>query len=118
MRLRTGLVILALGVSLPVSLAQTPENQLSASCATMLRVRGRFPNGPFKFLPNEKYRGGPLVRFDVGEDGLVANVRIARSSGIADIDKKTVNAVAAWRYKPRPGCPVIEIEMGVTIDWQ
>lgn len=118
MKLPVWLVILALGVTFPVSPAQAPENLVSASCATMRRVHGHFPNGPFKFRPNEKYRGGPLVKFDVGEDGLVTNVRIARSSGIADIDKKTADAVAAWRYKPRPGCPVIETEMAITIDWQ
>jgi hypothetical protein len=40
------------------------------------------------------------------------------SSGVADIDKKILDAVAKWKYKPRhSGCAVIENEMTATIHW-
>jgi len=43
---------------------------------------------------------------------------IVRSSGVADIDKKILEAIAKWKYKPRPsGCGVIENEVTLTIYW-
>ena len=58
-----------------------------------------------------------MVKFQINEDGTVSNTKIVRSSGVADIDKKVPAAVSSWKYAPRPGCPVIDSEMSVTIDW-
>jgi len=84
----------------------------------MIRVHGSFPKGPFKFLPKEPYRGSPLIKYQIQEDGTVSEATIIRSSGVADIDKRVLNAVTRWKYKPRlVGCGVIETEVSVTIDW-
>jgi len=83
------------------------------------RIHASFPNKPFKFSPNESYKGAPHIRFQIQEDGTVSDAAITRSSGVEDIDKKLLHAVAHWRYKPRPvGCGVIDSEMSVAIDWQ
>jgi len=108
---------LLLCVGFPVSLAQS-QNRLPPNCAATQRIRGQFPGGPFTFLPGERYRGGPLVKFEIGEDGSVTNVRIGRSSGITDIDKETLRALAAWKYNTRSGCPPVDIEMSVLIHCQ
>ncbi len=84
----------------------------------MIRVHGSFPKGPFKFLPKESYKRSPLIRYQIQEDGGVSDVMVTHSSGVADIDKKVLDAVAHWKYKPgAAGCGVVENEMSVTIDW-
>jgi TonB family protein len=81
-------------------------------------VFGSFPKGPFKLLPNESYKRSPIVKYQIQEDGTVAHVVLSRSSGVADIDKKVVGAIADWKYKPRPaGCGTVDTDISVTIDW-
>jgi len=83
-----------------------------------VRVHGKFPNGPFKTFPNEPYKRSPSVKYLIQEDGTVSDAAITHSSGVADMDKKILDAIARWKYKPRPvGCGVIETEMTVTIHW-
>ena len=41
-------------------------------------------------LPTESYRNASSVKFLIQEDGSVSNVRITRSSSVADIDKKSL----------------------------
>jgi len=57
-----------------------------------------------------------VVKFQINGDGTVSNVKLVRSSGVRDIDKKLLSAVAKWKFKPNPGC-AIESEMTVAIDW-
>ena len=97
----------------------TQKKNVPSECTKLIRLRSTFPNGPFKFLPKETYKGGPLIKYQVQEDGTVSDATLARSSGVADIDKKAVDAVAHWKFKPRPvGCGVIDTEMYETIDFR
>lgn len=90
----------------------TPE------CTKTIRVKGSFPNGPFKTLPGESYKGSPGLKYIIREDGTVSDAAITRSSGVSDIDKEILDAIAQWKYKSRPaGCGVIETETTVTIHW-
>jgi TonB family protein len=90
----------------------TPE------CTKTIRVQGSFPNGPFKTLPNESYKRPPTLRYLIQEDGTVSDATITRGSGVADMDKKILDAIARWKYKPRPaGCGVIENETTAIIHW-
>jgi TonB family protein len=90
----------------------TPE------CTKTIRVKGSFPNGPFKTLPGESYKGSPGLKYIIQEDGTVSDATITRSSGVSDIDKEILDAIAQWKYKSRPaGCGVIETETTVTIHW-
>lgn len=95
------------------------KKSVPPECAKTTRIHGSFPNGPFKTLPNESYKRSPTVRYVIEEDGTVSNPAITRSSGVADMDKKILDAIARWKYKPRPaGCGAIETEMTVTIHWE
>jgi len=88
-------------------------------CAKTIRVQGSFPSGPFKTLPNESYRQSPTIKYVIQEDGTVSNATITRSSGLSDMDKKVFDAIARWKYKPRPaGCGAIESEMVAIIHLQ
>jgi TonB family protein len=94
------------------------KKSVPPECTKMIRVHGSYPNGPFKTLPNESYKRSPTVKYLIQEDGTVSNISLTHGSGVADIDKKILDAIAHWKYKPRPvGCGVIETEMSVTIDW-
>lgn len=85
-------------------------------------VKGMGPSptlkGPFQFGPAESYKGSPIIKFMVREDGAVFNVRLIRSSGVAEIDKELVKNYSKWKFKAQPGRPVVESEVSVTIDWQ
>ena len=106
-----------LSILLPAG-ADPQQKVVPPECTKVTRVHGSFPKGPFKPLPTESYKNGPSVKFLIQEDGSVSDVRITRSSGVADIDKKVLESVSQWKYKARPrGCGVIENEVTVVIDW-
>jgi TonB family protein len=75
-------------------------------------------NGPFQLAPTESYSGPPVIKFLVQEDGTVSDVRLIRSSGVADIDKKLLKAYSGWKYRAQAGRPVVESEVSVIIDWR
>jgi TonB family protein len=79
-------------------------------------VKGSLTTKPVKFLSGEIYKRAPVVKYRINEDGTVSNVRLVRSSGLKNLDRQVIKAVASWKYKPNPGCP-IEAEMSLTIDW-
>src|SRR5260221_5141924 len=64
-----------------------------------VRVHGKFPNGPFKTFPNEPYKRSPSVKYLIQEDGTVSDAAITHSSGVADMDKKILDAIARWKYR-------------------
>jgi TonB family protein len=112
-------LLLTLGLGIACWGQDAQKKSVPSECTKMIRVHGSFPKGPFKFLPKESYKGPPLIKYQIQEDGTVSETVLTRSSGVADIDKKVLDAVARWRYKPRPaGCGVIETKMSVTIDLQ
>jgi TonB family protein len=117
MKPKAVVVLLTLGLASACWPQDAEKKSVPAECTRTIRVRGSFPKGPFKFLPKESYKGSPLIKYQIQEDGTVSDATITRSSGVADIDKKVLDAVARWKYKPRPlGCGVIETEMSVTFD--
>ncbi len=60
-------------------------------------------------MPNEAYKRSPTLKYLIQEDGTVSDAAITRTSGVADMDKKFLDTIAQWKYKPRPaGCGVIE----------
>jgi len=118
--MKRSLAVLTLTIGLaPGSWGQdSQKTTLPPECAKTTRVHGSFPKGPFKVLPNESYKRGPVVKYLIQEDGSVSNVTLVRSSGVADIDKQTLRAVGQWKYNSRPaGCGVIETEMTATVHW-
>jgi TonB family protein len=118
MKPNIGVVLLTLGLVTTCCSQDSEKKSLSPECATTIRVHGSFPKGPFKTLPGESFKRSPTYKYLIQEDGTVSNATITRSSGVADIDKKMLDAFAKWKYKPRPsGCGVIETEGTITIHW-
>jgi hypothetical protein len=60
----------------------------------------------------------PLVAFQIAASGEVINVYLNRSSGIRDSDDYALNWIQSEKYSARPGCPVIESEADVIIDFR
>jgi TonB family protein len=113
-----GVVLLTLSLVTTCWSQDSQKTSLPPECAKTIRVHGSFPKGPFRTLPDESYKRSPVVKYLIQEDGTVSNTTITRSSGVADIDMKYRDAIAKWKYKPRPsGCGVIETEMTATIYW-
>jgi TonB family protein len=111
-------VLLALSLGSACWGQDTQKKSVPSECTKTIQIHGSFPKGPFKFRPKESYKRSPLIKYRIQEDGTVSNAIVTRSSGVADIDKKILNAATHWKYKPRPaGCGVIDTEMSVTIDW-
>jgi TonB family protein len=109
-------LFLALGC--PCRSQDAQKRSLPPECTKTIRVNGAFPTGPFKILPNETYKRPPFIRYQIQEDGAVSDAVLVHSSGVADVDKKVVDAVRSWKYQARPtGCGVIETKMSVVIDW-
>src|SRR5215467_7728188 len=118
MKLRIAVVLLVFGLAHVCSGQDSQTNNLRPECAKLVRVHGSYPKGPFKILPGESYKRSPTIKYEIQEDGAVTNAIITRKSGVADIDKKFLDSISRWKYKPRPpGCGDIENEMTVTIDW-
>lgn len=119
MRPKIAFVLLTVGLWSTCWSQDSQKKNLPSECTKTIRLHGTFPNGPFKFLPKESYKGGPLIKYQIQEDGTVSEAILTRSSGVADIDKKVLDAIARWKYKPRPvGCGVIENKMLATIDFR
>jgi TonB family protein len=118
MKLKSIVLILSLSQVNICWCQEVQKKSVPPECTKNIRVHGSFPKGPFKILPKEVYKGAPLIKYQIQEDGTVLNAVVTHSSGVADIDKKILDSVARWKYKPRPiGCGVIDTEMSVVIDW-
>ena len=92
-----------------------PE-KVSPKCRNRQIVNNRGPSPPYKFLPGESYKDSPTIKFQINEDGTVSNVKLMRSSGVKDIDRKLIKAASAWTYKAVPGC-IIDAEATILIHW-
>ncbi len=72
-----------------------------------------------KVREGEKATGfTPLVTFQISDSGDVIREHLKRSSGFRDVDEAAIEFVNSARYNARPGCPVIENEASVNIDYQ
>jgi TonB family protein len=88
-------------------------------CKLIPIARQDFMQGnSFSLRPDASYRHSPAIALEITEEGSMANLRLIRSSGIKRFDDRVVRAVSSWKYKPRPGCGVIESTVVVTIDFR
>ena|ERR1700689_2992661 len=110
------LLVVCAAIACSAEIAQ--DKKVPAECAAAHREQGPIPNKPFKFRPGESYKQAPVVKFQISEDGAVLQAKIVRSSGVSDIDTKVLEAVTKWKYKPRPGCGVLNSETSVLIRWE
>jgi TonB family protein len=94
----------------------TGTEKVSSECKNRKALQHRGPSPPYKFLPGESYKRPPTVKFQVNEDGTVSNMKLIRSSGVKDIDKKLIKAASTWKFKAVPGC-IIDSEATILIHW-
>jgi TonB family protein len=73
------------------------------------------PTAPYKFLPGESYKRSPTIKFQINEDGTVSNIKLIRSSGVKDIDRKLLKEASGWKFRAVPGC-VIDSKATIDID--
>jgi len=85
-------------------------------CAPKVLRTGKTPSH-IHIHPNDKPTGHiPVVGFNILETGDVAGVVLKQSSGVREKDNYALLWVKGGKYNSRPGCGVIESEVGVTID--
>jgi protein TonB len=92
-------------LALPASVAATP-----ATVAASARVDyGTVSRPPYPAAALRRgAEGEVLVRVQVGSDGRVGRLELARSSGDRDLDRAALAAVRGWRFQPAQtaGAPV------------
>jgi len=59
----------------------------------------------------------PLVTFQIADSGGVTNIHLKRSSGFKDIDEVALSLAKSTKYSNRRGCPVIDVEETVMVDF-
>jgi TonB family protein len=118
MRSNTAILLLVVCIAIICPADNAQEKKVPPECAAAHRAHGSIPDKPFKFGPGESYKRAPVVKFQINEDGAVSQAKIVRSSGVSDIDAKVLEAITKWKYKPRPGCGVLDSEMSVLIHWE
>jgi len=113
-----GALISAVLAAGTVRRAQTAqEKKIPAGCKRTHEQLGSPALGPFEFLPNETFKGHPVVRFLIHEDGTISDVKLVRGSGVRDINERVLESVSRWQYKPNLECGVVEVEKLVIIDF-
>lgn len=103
---------------LPIGYTNTPPTEASydmKGCRPKVLSVGKMPNG-IRFRGGEKPTGLPVVTFQILESGEVVDVALKQSSGIIDKDNAALLWVEGMKYNKRPGCGILETEVGVTID--
>jgi TonB family protein len=94
------------------------QKRLIKRCTPVIVKRPKLKVKSFQVRKGEKSTGFvPLIAFQIAESGEVINAHVKRSSGISDKDDIALNFVKSRKYNARPGCPVIESETSVTIDF-
>jgi TonB family protein len=86
-------------------------------CAPKIASKGKPSNVSIHVRSGEKRVKTPVIAFEVLPSGEVANARMKQRSGVQDIDRYALTQVRAWKFNNRPGCPVVESQCGVTIDF-
>ena len=70
------------------------------------------------FRKGEKYKNIPIIAYQILESGIVTGALVKRSSGVADIDKYALESVRDFKFNERLGCPLVDSQAGITIDFR
>ena len=118
------LTLLAGGLLASLSQDKTEKGDANAKtfakrCNPKIVRKTELKRKTIKVREGEKATGfTPLVTFQITESGDVIRVNLKRTSGFRDVDEAAIEFVNSARYNARPGCPVIENEASVNIDYQ
>ncbi len=110
---------IALGVALLTMLPQgAPASRPNAPCKRELTRESKFSNNGNEIRGDfSGYKRAPIIAFEVDEFGVVQNAQVKRGSGSPFADKLALQEVRRWKYKPAPGCGVVQSEATVTVDF-
>jgi TonB family protein len=88
-------------------------------CNPIVVNKGKVSPGEIHIRKGDKPTGfTPLIAFGITEVGEVIDAHVKRSSGIREVDGAALNWIRSTKYNSRPGCPVIDNETNVLIDYQ
>ena len=113
-------------VALPAARSQDKKDhpdaavqQIAKRCNPVLVKRSRLKATAIRVREGEKSTGyTPIIAFQIASTGEVLNAHVKRSSGIRDIDESALSSIQSWRYNNRPGCPAIDSDADVLIDFR
>jgi len=88
----------------------------SKQCTPRLVHKPDFPRKIRAAKGEKSIKSAPVISFEILDSGDIANVRLKRSSGVADLDQKALKWIGSARYNQRPGCGVIESFVTVVVD--
>jgi TonB family protein len=74
------------------------------STAPIIPIEQRSPKLECLSCPKPQYRGKegtPRVTYDIAPDGRVINIRLRQSSGDAQTDRETLEAMSRWQFNPQ-----------------
>ncbi len=117
------LTLFAGGLVTSVSQDKTEKGEANAEaiakgCNPKIVRKAESKHKAIKFREGEKLKNHPLVAFQIGESGEVISATVKRSSGVRDYDDAALSFVHSAKYNSRPGCPTIDSEAGVIIDFR
>jgi TonB family protein len=98
-----------------IATSEKAKKELAATCKV------RVENLPEISIPencmgkNERYLGGPTIRFTLFEDGRIHKVKLVKSSGVKKLDEYELKVIRGAKYKPMPACPALETTMTLLI---
>jgi hypothetical protein len=83
-----------------------------ADCQDVTTERGFDATGAdMRSVAGQKYKRPPMATFEIREDGSVSKVRLVRHSGSREVDEKFLASVSQWKYRSRPGCEVMKVQL-------
>jgi hypothetical protein len=95
----------------------TLSEQVGA-CKPQLTLHPEIKPDEYLVQAGESYRGPPVVRADIQENGSVANLELIGGSGIHRLDTLLMADANQWKYGTRPNCGVVQANIVVTVDWK
>ncbi len=82
----------------------TQNNRILPTIPTQPTTNKPVPKLECISCPKPQYRGKegtPRVTYDIAPDGRVINVRLRQSSGDAQTDRETIEAMSRWQFNPQ-----------------
>jgi hypothetical protein len=113
-------------IALPAARSQNKKDhpdaaaqQIAKRCNPVLVKKPKLKKTAIHVREGEKSTGyTPIIAFQITSTGEVLNAHVKRSSGILEMDDSALSWVSSGRYNSRPGCPVVENEADVLIDFR
>src|SRR5262249_16810686 len=105
-----------LALLLTISPLLLAADEFPAECAPKSVGEGK-PLTLQKIPRGEHVLRQPILEYTIHASGSVDGVHLKQRSGAPTIDADLLRNARHYKFNARPGCPAIEVEMGVDIDW-